>query len=146
MKFHWGGKLFLALAEASPDLAVTRLRETLGRWSKGDLLSFSVGRQDMVWALERIAIWREHFQEAARILLLLAEAENAKNSNNASGVFVGLFSPAPGLVAPTEASPEGEIACSQGALFSNSADVRKLGLSACDGGIRNLSLFSACGC
>ena len=127
-----GGKLFLALAEASPDLAVTRLRETLGRWSKGDLLSFSVGRQDMVWALERIAIWREHFQEAARILLLLAEAENAKNSNNASGVFVGLFSPAPGLVAPTEASPEERFPVLKEALFSNSADVRKLGLSACD--------------
>ena len=139
-----GGKLFLALAEASPGLAVTRLRETLGCWSKEQLLRFREGRQDIVWALERISIWREHFQDAARLLLLLAEAENARNSNNASGVFVGLFSPAPGLVAPTESPPEDRFPVLRDALSSDSAATRKLGLRACSAALQtsNFSRFA----
>ena len=92
LKTPLGGKLFLALAEASPGPAVARLRETVGCWSKDELSDFKEGRKYVVWALEKIAFWREHFRDAAQILLQLAEAENATYSNNASGTFVKLFS------------------------------------------------------
>ena len=127
-----GGRLFLALAEASPGPAVTRLRETLGHWSKEELLGFGEGRQHVVWALEKIAVWQEHFVDAARILLRLGEAENATNSNNASGIFVGLFSPAPSPVAPTQAPPGERFPVLEEALNSESEAVRSLGLRACD--------------
>ena len=139
-----GGKLFLALAEASPGPALIRLRESLGCLSKDELLEIQEGRQYVVWALEKIATWREHFREAAWVLLRLAEAENATNSNNASGTFVGLFSNAPSPVAPTEAPPEERFPVLEEALFSESEAVRSLALEACDTALvtRNFSGFA----
>ena len=127
-----GGKFFLALAEACPGPAVRRLRETIGQWSREDLLELREGRQYIIWALAKIAVWREHFEDAARILLRLAEAENATHSNNASGTFVGLFSPARSPVAPTQAPPAERFPVLADALFSESETVRKVGLRACD--------------
>ena len=109
-----------------------RLRETIGHWSREDLLEFREGRQDIVWALEKIAVWREHFRDASQILLRLAEAENETHSKNASGVFVGLFSPAPSPVAPTEAPPEERFPVLEEALLSESKAKRSLGFRACD--------------
>ena len=127
-----GGKFFLALAEACPGPAVRRLRETIGHWSREDLLELREGRQHIVWALEKIAVWREHFRDAARILLRLAEAENATQSNSASGTFVRLFSPARSPVAPTQAPSKERFPILEEALNSESEAVRRLGLRACD--------------
>ena len=139
-----GGKLFLALTEASPGSALIRLRESLGRWSKDELMEIREGRQYVVWSLEKIAIWREHFREAAWVLLRLAEAENASNSNNASGTFVGLFSTAPSPVAPTAAPPEERFPVLEDALSSDSEAVRSLALEACDTALvtRHFSRFA----
>ena len=93
-------------------------------------LRLAVGK--IVWALERIAMWRDLFPGAARILLVLAEAENETYSNNASGVFTELFSPAPSPVAPTEASPEERFPVLIEALNSSSKEKRLLGLEACN--------------
>ena len=60
----------------------------------------------------------------------LGEAENETYSNNASGVFAGLFSPAPGSVAPTEASPEERFPVLKEALESTSKAKRLLALAA----------------
>jgi hypothetical protein len=51
---------------------------------------FTSGRRELIYALERIVVWREHFQGAARILLQLAEGENERWANNATGIFIGL--------------------------------------------------------
>jgi len=127
-----GARFFLALAEAEPKDALECLQNTVGKWDKTALLEFTTGRREVLWALERIAMWRELFAGAAKILLTLGEAENETYSNNASGVFIQLFSPAPRPVAPTEASPEERFPILIEALTSSSKEKRFLGLEACD--------------
>jgi len=127
-----GARFFLALTEADPRSALQTLKKTIGMWSRDELLQFTTGRRETVWALEKIAVWRDLFANAARLLLALGEAENESYSNNASGVFAGLFSPGPGLVAPTEAPPEERLPVLIEALDSSVKDRRLLALSACD--------------
>jgi hypothetical protein len=60
-------------------------------------------RQHVVWGLEKIAVWEDTFDEAARLLLKLAVAENSNYANNATGTYKQLFSLIPNL-AVTQAS------------------------------------------
>ena len=78
---------------------------------------------------------RDLFADAARLLLALGEAENEGWSNNASGVFTGLFSPGSGRVAPTEASPAERLPVLKEAFASGSKERRLLALKACDEGL-----------
>jgi len=132
LRSELGANFFIKLTEADPESALHCLQRTVGTWSKTELLEFSKGRRGVVWALEKIAIWREFFPEAARLLLALGEAENETWSNNASGVFAELFSPASGQLAPTEASLEKRFVILEEALESESKERRALGLLACD--------------
>ncbi len=127
-----GANFFLRLTGADPQVALVYLKKTVGTWSKDDLLKFTTGRREVVWALQEIAVWKELFADSARLLLALGEAENETWSNNASGVFAGLFSPAAGQLAPTEASPQERFPVLQEALTSSSKERRLLALSACD--------------
>ena len=132
LKTRLGSRFFSALTEADPKSALRCLRRTLGTWDKETLLQFTEGRRYVIWALEKIAVWRDLFADAARLLLTLGEAENEGWSNNASGVFAGLFSPARGRVAPTEASPEERFPILKEAFESGSKERRALALKACD--------------
>ena len=132
LKTRLGSRFFSALTEADPKSALRCLRRTLGTWDKETLLQFTEGRRYVIWALEKIAVWRELFADAALLLLALGEAENEGCSNNASGVFVGLFSPGDGPVAPTEASPEERFPVLKEAFESGSKERRALALKACD--------------
>ncbi len=132
LKTKRGSNLFLALAEADPKSALESLKRTIGTWTKEELLQFTTGRSEVIWALEKIAIWRDLFPDATRLLLALGEAENETWSNNASGVFAGLFSPAFGRVAPTEASPQERFPILKETLESSSRERRLLALRACD--------------
>jgi hypothetical protein len=127
-----GADFFLQLAQADPESALKCLKKTVGSWSREDLLRFTTGRRQVVWALEHMAIWESLFIDAARLLLALGEAENETWSNNASGVFAALFSPGYGPVAPTEASPQERFPVLQEALDSSVRERRLLGLLACD--------------
>jgi len=127
-----GAQFFQALAEADPGSALECLKNTIGTWSKEHLLRFTTGRREVVWALEKIAMWRDLFADAASLLLALGEAENETWSNNASGVFAELFSLGRGRVAPTEASPQERFPVLKEALESSSKDRRLLALRACD--------------
>ena len=91
-------------------------------------MQFTEGRSNVVWALQKIAVWRKLFADAARLLLALGEAENEGYSNNASGVFAELFSP----VAPTEASPAERFPILKEAFESGSKEHRALALKACN--------------
>ena len=133
---HLGSDFFLKLAEADPASALACLKNTIGTWSREKLLEFTIGRREVVWALEKIAVWRNLFPDAARLLLKLGEAENETWSNNASGVFAGLFSPGPAPVAPTEASPEERFPVLKEALESTSKEQRLLALDACSAALR----------
>jgi hypothetical protein len=132
LKTEQGAQLFLSLAEADPKSALDCLKRTVGKWGRQDLLEFTTGRREVVWALEKIAVWKELFPDAVRILLNLGEAENEKIGNNATGVFAGLFSPGPGKIAPTEASPQERLPILIEALESDSREKRLIGLKACD--------------
>src|SRR5262249_9212292 len=68
-----GAEFFLRLTDAAPDAALRRLERTVGTWTIDQLRDFKEGRREVVWALERIAVWQSLFQGAARLLLRLAE-------------------------------------------------------------------------
>jgi len=127
-----GARFFLALTEADPKAALACLKRTIGTWNKEKLSEFTIGRREVVWALERIAIWRELFTGAAQLLLALGEAENESWTNNASGVFTKLFSLAPGGLAPTQASPQERLPVLKKALKSSAKEQRLLAIHACD--------------
>lgn len=127
-----GAHFFFALAEADPESALKCLKRTVGTWSMEELVQFTTGRREVVWALEKMAIWRELFSDAARLLLALGETENETWSNNASGVFAGLFSLGYGRVAPTETPPQYRLSVLKEALESSSKERQILALRACD--------------
>ena len=135
LKTRLGSRFFLALTEADPESALRCLMRTIGTWDKETLLEFTDGRRSVIWALEKIAIWRKLFPNAARLLLALGEAENERISNNASGVFAELFSLGPGAVAPTEASPRERLPVLKEAFESGSKERRTLALKACGKGL-----------
>lgn len=126
-----GARFFLALTEANAAQALACLKRTVGTWSREELLQFADGRQWIVWALERTAVWQELFADSARLLLALGEEENATNANNASGMFADLFSLATGRAAPTEAEPADRLPVLVEALDSTSKNRRMLALQAC---------------
>ena len=135
LKTRLGSRFFLALAEADPKSALRCLMRTIGTWNREDLFHFTIGRRDVIWALEKIAMKRDLFVDAARLLLTLGEAENEGWSNNASGVFAGLFSPGRRRVAPTEASPVERLPVLKEAFESGSKEQRLLALKACNEGL-----------
>ena len=132
LKTKLGSRFFLALTEAHPKSALECLSRTVGTWDRKSLLRFKEGRREVVLALQKIAVWRDLFADAARLLLTLAEAENEGFSNNASGVFAELFSPGSGRVAPTEAPPSERLSILEEAFASGSEERRALALKACN--------------
>ena len=125
---------FLALTEADPESALECLKQTIGKCDRETLLRFT-GRRNVVWALEKIAVWHKLFPDAARLLLALGEAETERITNNASGVFADLFSPGPGRVAPTEAPPIKRLPVLKEAFASGSKERRALAFKACRVGL-----------
>ena len=79
---------------------------------------------------EKIAVWRELFRGAARVLLLLAAGENETWANNATGVFAEMFSNGVGKVSPTEAPPKERLPVLREAISSSSAEERQVALRA----------------
>ncbi len=134
-----GGRFFLALTEADPVAALQAAQRAIGSKSREELLEFREGRRSLVEALKRMAVWKELFQDAALLLLALAEAETESWANNASGEFANLFSVGPGPLAPTEASPSDRFPVLRRSLLSDSPERRQLGIQAC---VRALSAGS----
>lgn len=127
-----GTRFLSVLAEADPKATMRCIERTYGGWSKEKFQSWEIGRQNIVWALEKIAVWPDTFKGAARMLLKLGTTETSNHSNNASGMFSGLFSLAYGPVAPTEATPQQRLPVLEEALKSEDIDERHLGLKACE--------------
>lgn len=111
-----GAKFFFSLSLADPRGAVAFLERTIGKMDRKALLGFEAGRRDVIWALEGTALHSDLFIPSAKLLLALAEAENETWSNNATGVFAGLFSLGYGAVAPTSLAPEHRLAVLRDAL------------------------------
>lgn len=128
LRTELGASFFLALSEGNPGAALHFLQRTIGAWSREELLEYQVGRRELVWALEKIVMWEEYFVEGARLILALADAENERWSNNATGVFAGLFTLGTGWVAPTELEPLKRFIVLKEALDSDSRSKRFAGL------------------
>jgi len=98
--------LFFAVAQAKPKAALRRFAAALGREDVDARREFSGdARRTAINRLEQLAVPAETFFEAAQCLLLLAEAENERWSNNATGTFVSLFSLGYSKLAASELSP-----------------------------------------
>jgi hypothetical protein len=136
-----GARFFRFLAKADPEGALECLKRTVGTWDRERLLQFTTGRREVVWALEEIARWGSLLVDSANLLLALGEAENETWSNNASGVFVDLFSTSEHReLSRTGASPQERFPVLKGALESTSRERRTLGLRACDRALQRVSL------
>ncbi|MCX6827742.1 MAG: hypothetical protein NT002_00420 [candidate division Zixibacteria bacterium] len=125
-------RLFFALTNADSTAACAALERAIGSWNEDQLRHFEDGRRYVVWALERIVIWKETFERGARLLLALARAETEDVANNATGVFAELFAPGFGRLAPTEVPPMKRITLLQ-ELFDSGNHVNiRIALLACD--------------
>ncbi len=87
-----GSRMLASLAEVAPRAACDAIVRAVFE-TDIDLKTVGEreGRQDLVFALEYIAFHKECFADAAKCLVALARAENAKNSNNATGTLAKFF-------------------------------------------------------
>jgi hypothetical protein len=138
-----GTRFINYLSEADPGRTLNLLERSFGTWSKEELLRFDDGRQDVVRALEKIAIWKEYSTRGAKVLVKLALAENSNYGNNSTGILRSLLSTHPGLAA-TQAPPEDRFPIIEELLQSSNAEEIELGLSLCEqwlstqGGLRTV--------
>lgn len=103
-----GSRFLSILAEANPSAVLRLLESTIGKWPDEELLAFKEDRQNLVWALEKIAVWPTFTVRAIQVLGRFAVNENAEFSNNSTGTLVGLFRIGPEEAA-TESSPEARL-------------------------------------
>ncbi|TWT47160.1 hypothetical protein KOR42_41580 [Thalassoglobus neptunius] len=124
------GRMISILAETCPKPSLACLRRTIGRMETAELRKVTRARQQLIWALEKLAVWEECFADAAELLLALAEADPDNCSADASRSFEGLFSLVPGF-GPTQAGPSVRVEVLESALNSESAVRREICLRAC---------------
>ena len=122
------GSHFLSiLAEANPKAVLKLLETAIGTWSDQELLEFSDHRQQIVWTLEKIAVWPGLTVRAMQILARLSLNENSSYSNNSTGTLMGLFSIGPEWAA-TESSPDARLPAAIALLHAPDDTGRRLGL------------------
>jgi hypothetical protein len=98
-----GSRFIRSFVDVEPDACLDLLINVLRPKSTEQLRNFSVGRRDIVWALERLVYDVSRFVRSARLLLSLAAAENETWANNATAQFLHLFQ---AELAGTAAPPE----------------------------------------
>lgn len=125
-----GTNFLSVLAEADPHGTLSLLEATIGTWSREQLHKWNTGRQQIVWALEKIAVWEDTFPGSARLLMSMALAENASYSNNSKGTFLSLFMLGEGW-APTQAPPELRFQVLTELIKSPDQSMKELGLEVC---------------
>ncbi|HDL00716.1 MAG TPA: hypothetical protein ENH23_00590, partial [candidate division Zixibacteria bacterium] len=88
-----GSKLFRALTEVNPVATSMAIYRILSKLTYDQLNSIEGDiRRNLVWGLEKLCFRENVFEESSKSLLLLASAENENYSNNATGLFLQLFS------------------------------------------------------
>lgn len=125
-----GLKLLRYLAEANPNATLAVIERTVKTWPHEKLLSWNAGRQDIVWAMEKIAAWDDLFSRAVEVLVPMALAENARYSNNSKGLLLDLFSVGEGW-APTQTPPLKKFPILQTLVKSRDTAVRTLAFEMC---------------
>jgi hypothetical protein len=124
-----GSRFLSILAEANPAAVLKLLEATIGKWPDQEVWEFKQERQNVVWALEKIAVWPAFTVRAIQLLVRLAVNENSDYSNNSTGTLLGLFRIGPEAAA-TESSPEVRLPGLLKLLRSTIDSERRLGLKA----------------
>jgi hypothetical protein len=120
-----GSQFLRVMAEADPAATLAVLQRTVGTAKRMELKRFGDGRQNLVRALEKIAVWPQHFAPAARLLAHLCFGESTTYSNNAKGTLIGLFVLRGGA---TQATPLDRLAVAQELVNDADDFTRRLGL------------------
>lgn len=116
------------LSEADPSATLALLERTIKTWSHEQLYAWHTGRQDIVWALEKIVVWDEFFTRAVNVLIPMALVENERHSNNSKGLLLSLFNV---WDTATQAAPSKRFPILQDLVVSNDTSRRALGLEMC---------------
>jgi hypothetical protein len=138
------GQMMMRLAETNPEPALKCLRRIIGKATAEQLRNIHHARQQLVWALELLAVREDLFATSAELLLRLAEAENSSYVNNATGTFLLLFSLVPGAAA-TQATAATRIAFLQGVLDSGAGARREIALKAATASLSDQGGFRTVG-
>jgi transcriptional regulator with XRE-family HTH domain len=113
------GKVLTSLAEIDVEAVANLFESVLGELTTEELQKITGdARRHLVRALETIAFHAETFEQGARLLMVLAAAENESWSNNATGQFNALFHVIAGT---TQASAETRLRFLDDALTTNDA-------------------------
>lgn len=131
LKSEAGLRFINYLSEADPASTLSFLERTIKTWPHEDLLKWKSGRQEIVWALEKIAVWDNLFNRAVNVLIPIALAENASNSNNSKGLLQSLFLLGLGW-APTQATPQKRFQILKSLIQSRVDELQELGIGLCE--------------
>jgi len=89
---NMGSRLFRSIVSVNPEATIKVLIENYLDKPKEYLLSIVEGRQNIVWALEKLCFREKTFIDSAKVLMCLAVAEiETYYSNNATDYFTQLF-------------------------------------------------------
>lgn len=89
---EFGAQCLRALAEVAPEEVTNALMRSFGDWDVHTVREhLTVGRRQLVWAIDALAWEPSVFDDAMRLLLKFAAGENEKWSNNATGEFIQRF-------------------------------------------------------
>ena len=133
------------LSEADPASTLALLERTIKTWSHEQLYAWHTGRQDIVFALEKIVVWDEYFTRAVNVLIPMALSENARYSNNSKGLLLSLFNVGLGWTTATQAAPSKRLPILNDLVMSNDAGRRALGLEMCQQWLKTESVFRVIG-
>lgn len=131
LKSEEGMRFLRYLSEADPSRSLALLERTIKTWSHEELYAWNPGRQDIVWALEKIAVWDELYVRAVYVLIPIALTEHSINSTSAKKLLLSLFQVGLGW-APTQAPPSKRFPILQELVMSGDASRRSLGLEMCE--------------
>jgi hypothetical protein len=120
-----GAQFLNVMAEAHPAATLAVLDRTVGSLAIEEVAGLAEANQTLVRALEKIAVWRDHFGTAARLLAHLTNGDRSTYSNNARGTLVGMFMLRFG---PTQATATERLAFANKLLVAKNASDRLLAL------------------
>ena len=130
-----GSHLFRAVVIVNPEATTKTLIHHYLNKPKAELEAVKEGRQNLIWALERLCFRANVFYDAARVLMSFAVAENEFfYSNNATSYLKQLFS---FQLAGTEVPYSERIPVLQWALDKQDPDFDLLTLETCASVLKN---------
>ncbi len=86
-----GSRLFRSVVDVNPEATVKSLRLLTENKSIEDIRAISIGRRNLVWAIEKLLYREESFNDAAKTLYDFATGENENIGNNSTNQFLQIF-------------------------------------------------------